>query len=246
MCFTIEIHKSRTEIESRFNKKFESGSENFEPKYYVSAFEFPKLPVITQEKFEIISMINWGLIPSWLTENSKIDDFRKNTLNAKAETLYDKPSFQNPIKNKRCLVIAHGFFEWQHNRKIKVPYYIKLKNDDLFSFAGIYDEWADKNSGEIFNGFSIITCEANTLLAKIHNSKKRMPVIIDKKNERNWIDPSLNENQITELLKPYNENELTAWPIGNLINERNQNKNVPELLERRDYSDYNNEINFLT
>ncbi len=233
MCFVIEIHKTRTEIESRFNRRFELNSEEFEPKYYISAFEFPKVPVITLEKSLNISLMNWGLIPSWLKDVSKAREFRYNTLNAKAETLKDKPSFREPLKKKRCLILTHGFFEWQHNGKEKIPFYIKMKSDDIFAVAGIYDEWVDLQSGEIYNGFSVITCEANSVMAKIHNSKKRMPVILSKNNEEAWIDNSKNGLKISSLLSPISDNDIEVWPIGNLINSRNQDKNVAELIEKR-------------
>jgi putative SOS response-associated peptidase YedK len=233
MCFTIEIHKTRTEIESRFNRSFEQSSVEFEPKYYVSAFDNPKLPVITQENSSKISMLNWGLVPSWLKDSSKVTEFKRITLNAKAETLKEKPSFRIPLASKRCLVISHGFFEWQHNKTEKTPHYIKLSDDELFSFAGIYDEWEDTETGEIYSGFSIITCEANSLMAAIHNSKKRMPVIINKDMEEQWIQKRIDERLISSILKPIDTSKLVAWPIDNLIKNRNINRNVPELLEKR-------------
>jgi putative SOS response-associated peptidase YedK len=233
MCFIIEIHKTRTELESRFNRNFIGASEEFEPKYFVSAFEYPRIPVITQENPSNIMFMNWGLVPSWLKDSSRINEFKLGTLNAKAETLREKPSFRAPIKNKRCLVLSHGFFEWQHNGKEKIPFYIKMKSDELFAFAGLYDEWVDMNTGEIYSGFSLITCEANEMMAKIHNSKKRMPVIIEKEMEESWIETGLSETNISEILKPSQKNELVAWPIGNLINKKDQNRNISELLEQR-------------
>jgi putative SOS response-associated peptidase YedK len=240
MCFTIEIHKTRTELESRFNRKFQNTSEDFEPKYYISAFEFPKLPVITLENPSDIKLMNWGLVPFWLKDSAKLNEIRLGTLNAKAETLKEKPSFRLPFRNKRCLIMSHGFFEWQHVGKEKIPYYIKLKNDELFAFAGLYDEWLDKITGEIFMGFSIITCEANVLMSKIHNSKKRMPVIIEKEKEELWVESKIDEDTITSLLRPISEDKLVAWPIGDLITNRTQNRNVPELLCKRENTDLYN------
>jgi putative SOS response-associated peptidase YedK len=234
MCFIIEIHRTRTELESRFNRGFEQNSEEFEPKYYISAFEFPKVPVIMQEKPANICLMNWGLVPAWLKDSSRANDFKHSTLNAKAETLEEKPSFKVPLINKRCLIISHGFFEWQHNGREKIPFYIKMKNDAIFTFAGLYDEWVDKQTGEIYTGFSIITCEANSMMAQIHNSKKRMPVIIEKDMEESWIESGMNENKIALVLKPLDNDKLIAWPIGNLINNRNQNRNVPGLIEKKE------------
>lgn len=245
MCFTIEIHKTRIEIETRFNRRFEHASEEFEPTYYHSAFDFPRIPVITQEKPSNLTLLNWGLVPSWLKDADRIAEFKISTLNAKAETLSEKPSFRKPLQNKRCLVIAHGFFEWQHNGKVKVPYYIKMKDDSLFTFAGLYDEWVNIETGEIYNGLSIITCKANSLLERIHNSKKRMPVIFSKNQEEAWIDGNLNVENIRLLLKPIEDSELEAWPIGDLINSKNKNKNVSELIERRGNSNYSDQMKLL-
>ena len=126
-----------------------------------------------------------GLIPFW----AKDDSIKQYTLNAKIETLNEKPAFKNSVKN-RCLVIADGFYEWkwldEKGRK-KQKYLITLPDSDLFAFAGIWSEWQNKSTGEIINSYSIITTEANELMAEIHNSKKRMPVILTKKNEKDWL-----------------------------------------------------------
>jgi len=243
MCFTIAIHQTRTEIEIRYNKKFDSNAENFEPRYYISAFEFPKVTVISEERSDKIELMHWGLIPSWLKDIDKANEFRLNTLNAKSETLLEKPSFRQSVSNRRCLIIINGFFEWQHVGKEKIPHFIHLKNEKLFSLGGLYDEWANGKTGEIYTGFSILTCEANPLLAKIHNTKKRMPIIISKSDEEIWIDKKQDFSSVSKLLKPQDENNIEAWPINDLINDRNANKNIPDLLNKRVSSQSNNQLN---
>jgi putative SOS response-associated peptidase YedK len=233
MCFTIAIHQTRTEIEIRYNKKFEAGSENFEPRYYFSAFDFPEVPVISQEKSETISVMHWGLIPSWLRDIDKVNEFKLNTLNAKAETLLEKPSFRQSVSGKRCLIIVNGFFEWQHVGKEKIPYFIHLKDEELFSLGGLYDKWVNNKTGGIYKGFSILTCEANPLMERIHNTKKRMPVIIPKNDEELWIDNNYNFNSVSNLLRPLSEKLCEAWPINDLINDRKADKNKLELLNKR-------------
>ena len=243
MCFTIAIHQTRTEIELRYNKKFDSNSENFEPRYYISAFEFPKVPVISEEKSDKIELIHWGLIPSWLKDIDKANEFRLNTLNAKSETILEKPSFRNSVSSRRCLIIINGFFEWQHVGKEKIPHFIHLKEEKLFSLGGLYDEWTNSKTGEIYTGFSILTCEANPLLAKIHNTKKRMPVVISKRDEEIWINSNYDFNSVSKLLKPQDENLFESWAISDLINDRYSNKNVPELLNKRDSEKHDNQMN---
>jgi len=126
-------------------------------------FEFPATPVIIDEKPQIITHYHWGLIPTWAKDLA----IQKYTLNAKIETVTEKPSFKNSV-NKRCLVIADGFFEWQWldpKGKKKQQYEIGLPNQELFAFAGLYSQWVDKSTGEIKNTYTILTTEANPLMA---------------------------------------------------------------------------------
>ena len=135
-------------LENRFKSKMNT-PELFTPNATVNGFDFPLTPVIIDTNPELILHYNWGLIPNW-AEN---DEIKKVTLNAKIETIDDKPSFKNSV-NKRCLVIANGFYEWQwqdSKGKNKVKYEIGIGNEELFAFAGIYSQWNDSNSGEIRN-----------------------------------------------------------------------------------------------
>lgn len=184
MCFHSKQTKLALEVENRFKAKIDRPNE-FIRQEHINGFDFPKTPVITDEQPEVITHFNWGLIPSW----AKDEGIRKFTLNAKIETLDEKPSFRNSV-NKRCLVIANGFYEWQwldSKGKNKRKYEIGIGNDDLFAFAGIYSEWVNQNTGEIINSYAIVTTEANHLMAEIHNIKKRMPVILKKEDEANWL-----------------------------------------------------------
>lgn len=191
MCFHSKQTKSAIEVENRFNAKIEDIS-LFQSSNLINAFEFPKTPIITNKNKTIIEHYQWGLIPYW----AKNDEIKKFTLNAKIETLTEKPSFKKSV-NKRCLVISDGFYEWQwldSKGKIKQKYEITLPKNELFTFGGIYSEWLDKTTGEIINSYSIVTTQANKLMSKIHNTKKRMPVILTKENEYNWLNNSdLNE-----------------------------------------------------
>lgn len=184
MCYHSQQTKSATELKNRFKVVFKD-EELFKPSIY-NGFSFPKTPVITNKEPTIIQLYNWGLLPSWTSDIS----FRKNTLNAKIETLHEKPSFK-PSLNKRCLVLSNGFFEWQwldSKGTKKQKYFIHTTDNDAFAFAGLYNEWVDKSSGEILNTYTIITTEANELMSEIHNTKKRMPVILHKSNEVEWLN----------------------------------------------------------
>ncbi len=185
MCFFSKISKEAVEVEHRFNAKFDK-PEKYKKNDFINGFTFPQTPVIKSMDRDVIFFYNWGLIPTW----AKDDSIRKYTLNAKIETLNEKPSFKNSV-NKRCLVIADGFYEWQWldlKGKNKQKYLITLTNDELFSFAGIWSEWTNTQTGEIVYSYSILTTEANELMSEIHNSKKRMPVLLTKEYETQWLD----------------------------------------------------------
>lgn len=184
MCFHSKQTKLALEVETRFKAKIDDLTE-FKPSANINGFSYSKTPVIVDEHPEIITHYNWGLIPAW----AKDDEIRKMTLNAKIETVDEKPSFRNSV-NKRCLVIANGFYEWQwldEKGKVKNKYEIGIGNDDLFAFAGIYSEWTDKTTGEIRNTYAILTTEANPLMAEIHNNKKRMPIVLKPEDESKWL-----------------------------------------------------------
>jgi putative SOS response-associated peptidase YedK len=133
----------------------------------------------------VIDFLHWGLIPIW----AKDDSIRQNTLNAKIETLSEKPAFKDNVKN-RCLIIADGFYEWQwldKKGKEKQKYLITLPGEELFAFAGLWSRWVNIETGEIVKSYTIITTEANSMMCEIHNSKKRMPVILTRENENEWL-----------------------------------------------------------
>ena len=159
----------------------------------------------------------------------------KITLNAKAETIFEKPAFRSSIKENRCLVLVDGFYEWKHVGKYKYPHFIRLKNKEPFALGGIYNDWVSNETGEIIKTFSIITTEANSLMAEIHNSKKRMPLILSRGEEKKWIEPDLSETNIKSLLKPFNVDEMEAYTISKLITQRNADNNIPEVMEHYPY-----------
>lgn len=184
MCFYTKLTKTATEVESRFQAKLKEPS-LFHPQEKINGFGFPETPVILDESPALITQYCWGLIPAWAKDTS----IQKYTLNAKIETVGEKPSFKNSV-HQRCLVIANGYYEWQWldaKGKTKQPYELCLPNEELFAFAGLYSQWMDLNTGEIKNTYTVLTTEASPLLAAIHNSKKRMPVVLKREDETRWL-----------------------------------------------------------
>lgn len=195
MCFYSKQSKTAIELENRFKVKLNS---NFilEPKEYIKGFDFPITAVISDENINEISGYKWGLIPSWAKDKS----IQQYTLNAKIETIATKPSYKGSI-NKRCLVISNGFYEWKwldEKGKLKQRYLIQTKENEIFTFAGIWSDWVDNQTGEIIKSYSIITTNANELMSEIHNSKKRMPLILTKENELEWLN-GININEFKEV-----------------------------------------------
>jgi putative SOS response-associated peptidase YedK len=236
MCFSIAFtKKALLSSNSYFSNILKA--KNVEPKYYISAFTFPAHPVIPCEYPDHAPMFQWGLIPHWTKNSADATKFRQYNLNARSETAFEKPSFRGPIKKKRCLVPVSGFFEWQEYNKKKYPYYITLKNEELFMLGGIYDDWTDKESGEIISSFSILTTEANPMMAKIHNSKLRMPVIIPSENETDWLNSELSMDDISRFFIPFDQEQMKAHTVSKLISSRSQDTNVPEAIEYHQYSE---------
>ncbi len=235
MCFTINVNIIREEMEHRFNIPL-LDPDNYRPSYYYHAFELPKIPVISSEKPDGIDLYQWGLIPSWTRDEEYANDIRYKTFNARSESITEKPSFRHAFRSNRCLVISKGFYEWQTVGKEKFPYYIYLSDEKIFTFAGLYDVWTNHRTGEIMKTFSIITTHANPLMEKIHNVKKRMPVILAREGEKEWLDTSVPLSESIKLLKPFRDEEMEAYTISRLITRRGADKNVPDLVKPFDYS----------
>jgi putative SOS response-associated peptidase YedK len=187
MCFFYALSQTAQRLKNRYQLKLEFEFELLpglnEPKFYVSGFDFPKMPVITNEQPDNIQGFVWGLVPSWVKSQTEAAKIRVRTLNARSDTVFSKPSFRNAIRHKRCIVPADGFYEWREFNGKKYPYYIFLKDKDIFSFAGIWEDWTDRSTGAVLKTYSILTTEANPLLEKIHNTQKRMPVILPRDKE---------------------------------------------------------------
>lgn len=216
MCFHNSMSAKAIKLAARYGRKsdiVEIYQDMLNEQYHVNAFNFPKYPVITTS--DEVQVFNWGLIPFWTKDEANADEIRKMTLNARADTIFKKPSFREPIMKKRCIVPSTGYFEWRHEGNKKIPYYIYLKDEPIFSMAGIYDSWLDKETGEEHSTFSIITTDTNPLTDYIHNTKHRMPTILSKENEEKWLNPNLTKQEIATFLHPYEADKMDAYVIEN-------------------------------
>jgi putative SOS response-associated peptidase YedK len=161
------------------------------------------IAAVVHDGINRLVQFRWGLIPSWAKDAS----IARNLINARSETLAEKPSFRNAFKKRRCLIIADGFYEWQKEGGKKIPFYFRLKSEKPFGFAGLYETWVSPE-GEAIHTCTIITTEPNEVVQPIHN---RMPVIVAKDKEFLWIDPSVqSQGNLSSVLKPYPAAEMEA------------------------------------
>lgn len=238
MCFSVAFietsAKKYAENYSRILNKEISSSvlDTFEPYYFVSGFSFPTLPIVTSDE---IKLAYWGLIPHWVKDKIRMSDIRSKTLNAVGETIFDKPSFKKAIQKQRCILGVHGFYEWRAVNQKKYPYFIYGSKKDFLNLGCIYDSWTDTQTGEILLTFSIITTPANKLMEKIHNSKKRMPLILPDNLLSEWLNEASNTSTIKNLIQPCSENFLEAHTVSPLASLARENRNVPNIMQAYPY-----------
>ena len=234
MCFTVNVNLVKDEIANRYGVSFPD-EYRYEPSYYMHAYSMPELPLICSDDPGKVRMLTWGLIPDWVSSSAQAEEIRKMTFNARSDSVSKKPAFSGSFMERRCLIPVAGFFEWQHRGKEKIPYYIYRKGENILSLAGLWSRWADHENDKLLETFSIITTEANLLMSEIHNSKKRMPVILSRELEKEWLDMSKSETEALGMLKPAPEQFLTAHTVGPLISGKNSYKNSPEVIKPYDY-----------
>ena len=160
-----------------------------------------------------IELMKWGLIPDW----AKDPRIGYKMINARSETIFEKPAWRSVIKKKRCLIPADGFYEWkkQSDAKVKQPFYIHPKQFELFSFAGVWESWKDENNNEI-RTYAIITTEPNKEMSSVHD---RMPVILHPEDEASWLEPSkVTRDDIEPLLRPFEDNGLEIYEVSKDVN----------------------------
>jgi putative SOS response-associated peptidase YedK len=167
-----------------------------------------------------LEMLHWGLIPSW----AKDPEVGNRMINARAETVAEKPSYRKAFRERRCLILADGFYEWQKTDNGKQPFYIRMEDESPFALAGLWESW--RNGREI-RSCTIITTAPNELAAPIHN---RMPVILDPEDYEMWLDPDFDERDpLTSLLKPYPADVMEAYPVSRRVNKPSNNE--PGVIE---------------
>jgi len=217
MCGRYTVIAPAPALAQRFGSQEAAGSA---PSF--NAAPSQALPIITNAAPGQIQRVSWGLVPSW----SRDPATGPKPINARAETLAEKPSFRQLLARRRCLVLADSFYEWQATERGKIPHRILLKSEQPFAFAGLWDEWLDRVTGELRPTFTIITTEPNELMAKLHN---RMPVILPgPEAERAWLADDLAHAAHQQLLVPYDAALMREYVITTRVNSPAHND--PDVL----------------
>lgn len=211
MCFHTALTADPRELARRYGRSDQQIKE-FQPAYHISAFSHTEYPIVTSDAGLVLS--RWGLIPFWTRGLEDALVIRNRTLNARAETVFTKPSFRTAVREGRCLIPVSGFFEWRLKDDRKIPYYITLHNKEVFSLAGICDTWRNPVNDEQVCTYSLLTIRANRLMAAIDNRSCRMPVILPRAHEESWLDPKLTEEQIAGMLRTFPGRTMQAAAIG--------------------------------
>jgi putative SOS response-associated peptidase YedK len=212
MCGRFTLKASRQAIKDRLAL---AQTPSIEPRYNIA----PTQPVAvvrairtkpgTKER-ELV-MLRWGLVPYWADDLA----IGNRMINARAESVAERPAFREAFRKRRCLVVTDGFYEWKRADGKKQPYYITMKDGGPFAFAGLWEAW--EREGEIIESCTIVTTNSNELVAEIHD---RMPVIVDAKDYDVWLDPEVKDLEVLEgLLRPYPSEQMMALPVSRLIND---------------------------
>jgi putative SOS response-associated peptidase YedK len=218
MCGRFTLTTSKDELEERYQAIVQF---DYRPRYNIAPGQLIAAVISDGEK-KRIGQLKWGLIPFW----AKDEKIGYKMINAKCETLHEKPAFKHLLVRKRCLIPADGFYEWAKTGGKKQPYRVTLKSQGIFSMAGLYDTWVSPN-GEKISSCTIITTEPNELMSPIHS---RMPVILDPEEEETWLNRDMDDPLlIRSLLDPHPSEAMTMYAVSNDVG--NVKNDYPALIQ---------------
>jgi putative SOS response-associated peptidase YedK len=245
MCYSVKYLKDKLHKYAKHHDINDSQIPKLFDQHYTSGFSHPDLAVITDNDPKQFHIFNWGLIPFWVKDIPTATKLSNQTLNARSETIFEKPSFRNSIMDRRCLIVLDGFFEYHHFQNQTIPYYIERKDGEPIIMAGIWDKWELKDENIVRYSCSILTTEANSKMAQIHNNPKtlkrggaRMPLILPDELSSEWLvheeNPKLEKDKLTELMLPYAE-DLLNYTTVRPLQGKNGVGNSPLASEKYEY-----------
>lgn len=204
------------------------------PIYHASGFQHPRLLIETAEVLPRVA--HWGLIPHWVKDREQAKKIWNSTLNARGESIHEKPSFRDAFKSKRCTIYVDGFFEHHHKDGKTFPYFVQAAKPAALCLGGLWSEWLDRSTGQLVNTFTIVTTPGNELLSRIHNNPKlkgpRMPLILNQTDEDQWLNGSPTE--AGQLIGPNKGVALNAHTVQRLRGHAYLG-NVPEVTMQVNY-----------
>jgi len=236
MCYSTTLRKEREEIEQRLLRQIPANfeiPEAYQKYFHLNGFSHGNVYMIKMDEPNTIYPASWGLVPSWAAEDPVSFYKKSNTLNARSETIFEKSSYKNSAHNKRCLILADGFFEPHHQDGVSIPNFcyqpsIEYPEGDLFMFAGLYNELQEG----LFTA-TIITMPANPFFAEVHNKKKRMPLVLDEDLYEDWLDDGSNEQILNEIMATgFTTNAFKAHPVSRDLYKKNIDTNKPYITEK--------------
>ena len=217
MCGRYTLKTPLNVLTERFD--IEEAPSSITPSYNIAPTQHVAT-VLSENGKRKLEMLRWGLIPSW----AKDPEIGNKMINARAETVAEKPSYRKAFKKSRCLILADGFYEWQKTDSGKQPFHIRMQGGSPFAFAGLWESW-DKGDG--LRSCTIITTDANDLVGEVHN---RMPVILHPEDYEMWLDPDFEEREpLTTLLKPFPAEAMETYVVSRRVNKPSNNE--PGVVE---------------
>jgi putative SOS response-associated peptidase YedK len=218
MCGRFTLTADPADLQAAF-EWVDFGNAQLSPRYNIAPTQ--PIAVVANTGANKLDFFSWGLVPFWAKDPS----IGSRMINARAETLAEKPSFKNAFRRRRCLILADGFYEWQKipGEKKKLPLYIHLKDNKPFAFAGLWEEWNSADGSQILSA-TIITTEPNEKIKPIHN---RMPVILPESAYEAWLQPGeASLQKLNDLLRPYEAGQMETYPVSRMVNNPRNNQPV--------------------
>ncbi|MBN4052157.1 SOS response-associated peptidase [Sphingobacteriaceae bacterium AH-315-L07] len=246
MCYDVQYYtRKKEEYAERFGLTSEqsesilnwltNNNSSHIPVYHSNAFSHPYLPVVYNDGRFNVGWFYWGLIPSWIKDSHNAVQISNKTLNARGETIFEKPSFRNSAKNKRCVIMLDAFFEHHHANDLVIPFRISMPDQMPFGVAGLWSQWDSQD--RCINSVTIVTTTGNELMSNIHNNPKlpepRMPVIITQENQATWLDVNTAKSELKQIITPFN-GQLNSYTVQKLRGKVALG-NIPEVLNNMDY-----------
>jgi putative SOS response-associated peptidase YedK len=222
MCGRYSLTAREEDIEKRFEASFQG--KKLKKRWNLAPSD--ELAVITGKQPETIQFFRWGLVPGWAQDPSE----GPKAINARIETIHEKPTFQYAFSQQRCLVLADSYYEWKQIGKEKIPYRITMEDGGLFAMAGIWESWKGPQD-QVVLSFSVITIPALQRIAHLH---ERMPAMLSRINEKLWLDNDVPTEELTSLLQPPHARDLTYYTVNRKVN--NAHFDGPECIEPFQYT----------